>query len=65
MARLYVHLSADAETARKVGARHGKLFLLRVHSGEMARQGYRFWLSKNGVWLTKAVPPQFLEAEQV
>ena len=61
MARLYVHLSADEETARKVGVRHGKLYLLRIRSGEMARQGYKFWLSKNGVWLTKAVPPEFLE----
>ncbi len=61
MSRLYVHLSADEETARKVGVRHGKLWLLRVHTGEMARQGYAFCLSQNGVWLTKSVPPQFLE----
>ena len=61
MSRLYVHLSADEETARRVGVRHGKLFLLRVRSGEMARQGHTFWLSRNDVWLTKAVPPEFLE----
>lgn len=61
MSRLYVHLSPDEETARRVGVRHGKLYLLRVHTGEMARQGYRFFRSENGVWLTKHVPPQFLE----
>lgn len=62
MSRLYVHLSPDEETARKVGVRHGKLYLFRVHTGEMARQGYRFWRSANGVWLTEHVPPQFLES---
>ena len=61
MSRLYVHLSPDEETARKVGIRHGKLLLLRVRSGEMARQGYVFYRSANGVWLTKTVPPAFLE----
>ncbi|MCR5718099.1 MAG: RNA 2'-phosphotransferase [Oscillospiraceae bacterium] len=61
MSRLYVHLSADTDTAGKVGRRHGKLYLLRVRSGEMAKQGYKFYLSANGVWLTKQVPPQFLE----
>lgn len=61
MSRLYVHLSPDEETARKVGVRHGTLYLLRVHTGEMARQGCRFFRSANGVWLTRSVPPQFLE----
>jgi RNA:NAD 2''-phosphotransferase len=62
MSRLYVHLSPDVDTARKVGVRHGKLYLFRVHTGEMARQGYTFYRSANGVWLTKHVPPQFLES---
>lgn len=61
MSRLYVHLSKDRETALKVGARHGKPHIFIVHAGEMARQGYVFWLSANGVWLTKHVPPAFLE----
>ena len=60
MSRLYVHLSADEETARKVGIRHGKPFLFRVKAGEMARQGFTFYLSANGVWLTRHVPPAFL-----
>lgn len=59
--RLYVHLSQDIETARKVGTRHGKPHIFRVAAGEMHRQGYAFFLSVNGVWLTKAVPPAFLE----
>lgn len=59
--RLYVHLSDDAETARMVGARHGKPTVLVVHSGQMHRDGHRFYRSANGVWLTKKVPPEYLE----
>lgn len=59
--RLYVHLSKDTETARKVGIRHGKPFIYRVKSGEMSRDGYIFYLSENGVWLTETVPVQYLE----
>lgn len=61
MSRLYVHLSKDVETAVKVGSRHGKCVVFKVKAGEMSRQGYKFWLSENGVWLTKNVPPIFLE----
>ena len=59
--RLYVHLSNDLETAVNVGGRHGKPYIFKVHTGVMFRQGYRFWLSENGVWLTKAVPIDYLE----
>lgn len=58
--RLYVHLSEDAETARKVGARHGKPFIYLVLSGLMKKDGFQFYLSANGVWLTKKVPPEYL-----
>ena len=58
--RLYVHLSLDEETARKVGQRHGKPFIYKVKSGEMYRDGYKFYRSVNGVWLTKAVPVKYL-----
>lgn len=58
--RLYVHLSKDVQTAEKVGMRHGKPIVYRVNSGEMFHQGYKFYVSLNGVWLTKNVPPQFL-----
>ena len=59
--RLYVHLSTDKEMAAKVGQRHGKPVVYRVNSGQMAKDGYRFYLSVNGVWLTKAVPVKYLE----
>ena len=59
--RLYVHLSRDTETATAVGRRHGKPVIYQVESGLMSREGYDFFLSANGVWLTKAVPPRFLK----
>ncbi|RYY98718.1 MAG: RNA 2'-phosphotransferase [Chitinophagaceae bacterium] len=60
-ARHGVHLSADAATARSVGARHGKPVVLRVDAGRMAAAGMLFFCSANGVWLTAGVPPDFLE----
>lgn len=59
--RLYVHLSGDMETARKVGARHGKPVVYQVQSKQMTRDGFIFYLSVNGVWLTKTVLPQYLQ----
>lgn len=53
--RLYVHLSADYETAVKVGSRHGKPVVYEVASGKMQEDGYDFFQSVNGVWLTKHV----------
>lgn len=63
MSRLYVHLSKDIETAMKVGKRHGKPVVLRVSSGEMYQDGHQFYLSKNGVWLTKRVDQKYIEME--
>ncbi len=58
--RLYVHLSADKETAGKVGSRHGKPVIYEVNSSDMHNDGYVFYRSVNGVWLTKNVPIKYL-----
>lgn len=58
--RLYVHLSDDIETAVKVGSRHGKPVVYKVSAKAMADSGLEFFLSVNGVWLTKAVPKEYL-----
>ncbi len=58
--RHHVHLSRDTETARKVGARRGKPIILQVEAGKMHGQGFKFFLSVNGVWLTDSVPAAFL-----
>lgn len=61
MGRLYVHLSKDVETAVNVGKRHGKPVVLKIHSGDMYRDGQAFYLSENGVWLSKKVVPEYFE----
>lgn len=61
--RLYVHLSEDIETATKVGSRHGKPVVYRVFAGWMHRNGFRFYRSVNGVWLTKDVPTKYIKRE--
>lgn len=58
--RHHVHLSADAATARRVGARHGTPVVLEVDAGAMAVAGVEFLRSDNGVWLVAAVPPDRL-----
>jgi putative RNA 2'-phosphotransferase len=49
--RQLVHLSADEETAVKVGRRHGKPVVLFVDAAGMAAAGKEFFLSENGVWM--------------
>lgn len=61
MRRHHVHLSADAETARAVGKRHGKPIVFEVKAEEMAARSFKFYVSANGVWLIERVPPEFLE----
>jgi len=55
-----VHLSADVETAHRVGARRGEHCVLLVDSAAMHTGGHRFAVSANGVWLTEVVPPRFV-----
>jgi putative RNA 2'-phosphotransferase len=61
MERHHVHLSTTVDAARRVGARRGRPVVLAVDAGRMAAQGVPFYVTDNGVWLTDAVPPEFLE----
>ncbi len=61
MSRLYVHLSKDTKTAETVGKRHGKPIIFEINAKQMQTDGYEFFLSENGVWLTKAVPTKYLK----
>ena len=58
--RQHVHLSVDATSAAHTGARHGEPVVLIVDSGAMHERGHTFLRADNGVWLTAAVPPDFL-----
>ena len=61
MSRLYVNLSNDVETAEKVGRRHGRPKIFLVESGKMFVDGFKFFKSVNGVWLTEHVPAKYLK----
>jgi putative RNA 2'-phosphotransferase len=61
MSRHHVHLSADPETARTVGARHGRPVVLTIDAAAMHRDGAIFYLSDNQVWLVDAVAPKYLK----
>lgn len=59
--RHYVHLSANIETATKVGERHGNVVILEIKAKEMHDKGYDFHFSENKVWLTKEVPTKYIK----
>ena len=58
--RQHVHLSKEIATAIAVGKRHGKVVLLEIDSKKMFDNGYKFYLSENGVWLTDVVPVEYI-----
>lgn len=60
MSRLYVHLSGDEETARKVGKRHGHPVVIFINTKQMREDGIKFYLSNNNVWLTEFVDKKYL-----
>lgn len=64
MSRHHVHLSDQLETATAVGKRHGKLMMLEVLAGQMYKDGYPFFKSQNGVWLTDHVPAKYLRVSE-
>lgn len=59
--RQHVHLSADQNTAHKVGSRHGKPIILVVDTAAMLADRHLFYCSENGVWLIDHVPVQYLQ----
>lgn len=59
--RQHVHLSTDVQTAIAVGSRHGKPVVLQVDAAAMHSNGFVFYLSDNGVWLTDHVPALYLK----
>lgn len=58
--RQYVHLSETEEDAYNIGKRHGTPVVLKINAQQMYRNGYKFYLSKNGVWLTEFVDAEYI-----
>lgn len=62
--RQHVHLTASKGIALETGKRHGKALLLQINAKAMDEAGFKFWLAENNVWLTEAVPSQFVTVSQ-
>lgn len=61
MARHHVHMAAETGTAVTVGRRSGTPVVFKILAAKMHAEGFIFYRSDNGVWLTEHVPPTYLE----
>jgi len=60
MSRQYVHLTGNAELARRVGARRGSAVLLHVDAHTAHQDGIRFYRANEAFWLADFVPASYL-----
>lgn len=60
MNRHHVHLSVDEATAATVGSRRGKFEILEIEAMRMRADGYKIYISDNGVYLTDNVPAEYI-----
>lgn len=63
--RHHVHLHEDVSLATTVGRRRGDPVVLTVDAKEMHIAGHKFFVTKNAVWLTDCVPPEFIKFPDV
>jgi len=64
MNRLHVHLTDSFEIATNIGKRYSKRnkpIILEINSAAMNTDGFKFYLSANGVWLTDNVPLKYVK----
>ena len=63
MGRNHVHLSDEKSTAYSVGLRYAKyinkIWIIEVDAKRMNADGYKFFKSENGVYLTDHVPSEY------
>jgi putative RNA 2'-phosphotransferase len=63
MGRQYVHLTPDRKLAASVGARHGRLCLLRIDARSAHAAGIAFYKANFTFWLALAVPNIYLRVD--
>lgn len=62
MGRLFVHLSADNNTAHAVGKRkERKPVVLKVRALDASRAGIKFYHANKNIWLSEFIPLKFIE----
>jgi putative RNA 2'-phosphotransferase len=59
--RIHIHLVEDAASAFDEGERTNDSIIFKIFAGAMFRDGYHFYQSANGVWLTDQVPNKYLD----
>lgn len=62
--RQYVHLSSSRDEAVRVGTRHGSPVVLTVEARRLHESGHALYRSTAAVWLTEAVPPEYLRNDR-
>ena len=62
MKRQYVHLSANKETALKVGSRRdNNPILLEIDSNNAFKEGIIFYIGNDNVWLCNSLPSKYIK----
>ncbi|MCB0696614.1 MAG: RNA 2'-phosphotransferase [Chitinophagaceae bacterium] len=62
MQRQYVHLSIDEHNAIVVASRRkGRNKILIIKAASAYKSGINFYAEENGIWLSDAISPQFIE----
>lgn len=59
MNRHHVHLSDNLKTASEVGKRHGDLYIFKIDTQSMIKDGLEFYISDNNVWLCNKIDPKY------
>ena len=63
MSRNHVHLTDNVDTAKNVGMRYAKyqnkLWIITIDAKQMNADGFEFFKSENGVYLTEEVPSKY------
>lgn len=63
MKRQYVHLSESIETAITIGKRHGKPLIIEIRTDQLIKEGWTFFKTNDGIWLTTIIPANYLSFE--
>jgi putative RNA 2'-phosphotransferase len=62
MRRQNVHLSTDKSLAAEVARRHGRsIVMFKVNARAAWTAGIRFYLGSGQIWVSDAIPPEFIE----
>ena len=62
--RLHVHLTDNKENALSKGKRYGEPVALVIDAEQMHKDNFKFFVSKNNVWLTEFVPSKYVKVKE-